>query len=183
MAVVRKIGILSNTLLRNNVPLIQITRGNKDFQTFLDFWKPVGMRPHMPDDYPETEEERRKSAAKYGLHPYEYEPYPNDHRYLGDYPQLPWIGVVARDPYYPWDYPVIRRNYGDPIHPEQDMMGEDRYDYGVRQLVSDTTGALIFIATIGVFYLAYKFSSHTSFPRMEKQYPRNGVHYSFEPAK
>lgn len=69
----------------------------------------------MPGFYPRTEEERRKAAEKYGMHPDEYKPCPNDHRYAGDYPDLPWIGVAAKDPYYPWDYPAMRRNFEDPV--------------------------------------------------------------------
>lgn len=48
--------------------------------------------------------------------PEEYEPYPNeDGCGFGDYPNLPFESVDAKDPYYNWDYPYLRRNYLDPV--------------------------------------------------------------------
>lgn len=67
-------------------------------------WKP-GLKPV-------TEEEHKKAAEKYGLHPSEYKPYEDS---LGDYPRLPKIGAEAKDPFYPYDFPVLRRNFGDPV--------------------------------------------------------------------
>lgn len=67
--------------------------------------------------YPETEEERKAAAKKYGMHPSEYQPYPDDGMGFGDYPKLKDIPVERRDPYYPWDMPELKRNFGDPVSP------------------------------------------------------------------
>lgn len=69
----------------------------------------------MPKPYPKTEKERLEAAEKYGLHPDVYKPEPNDEFSIGDYPQMPWEGVEARDPFYPWDLPGMRKNYNEPV--------------------------------------------------------------------
>nr|XP_034171125.1 NADH dehydrogenase [ubiquinone] 1 beta subcomplex subunit 8, mitochondrial [Osmia lignaria] len=190
MAVVRKIGKLSNKLLKNNIPRICIARGasneggefdDEEFRKFWDMKKPAAVKEYMPGYYPRNEEERRKAAEKYGMHPDEYKPYPNDHRYTGDYPDLPWIGVAAKDIYYPWDYPAMKRNFEDPIHQNMDMMGEDRYDYGVRKLVGDNQGLFYCIVTLAICFILHEIAPETSQQRMEKQVPFTGVHYTFEP--
>lgn len=73
-------------------------------------------KDNMPEKKPETEEEHYKAAAKYGMHPDEYESYPDDGwNYRGDYPKLPFVGNATKDPYYPWDNPVYRRNFNEPV--------------------------------------------------------------------
>lgn len=70
----------------------------------------------MPGPRPKNEKERLKAAKKYGLHPDEYKPYPDDGMHpFGDYPELPMIGVGLRDPNYPYDYPDERRNFGEVV--------------------------------------------------------------------
>lgn len=49
------------------------------------------------------------------MHPNEYEPYADDGWGLGDYPKLPAIGAGVKDPYYPYDYPKWKRNFGEPV--------------------------------------------------------------------
>lgn len=71
---------------------------------------------YKPGPYPKTKEEREAAAKKYGLHPSEYEPYPDDGLGHGDYPKLPDIAVEERDPFYPWDYPDAKRNFGEPVN-------------------------------------------------------------------
>lgn len=44
------------------------------------------------------------------MHPKEYKPYP-EHEEMGDYPDLPKIGMANKDPYYPYDLPVYKKNY------------------------------------------------------------------------
>lgn len=41
--------------------------------------------------------------------------YPDDGSGLGDYPKLPVISGDQRDPYYPWDSPELKRNFGEPV--------------------------------------------------------------------
>lgn len=49
------------------------------------------------------------------MHPEEYQPYDPHENYTGDYPKLPMIGVAVKDPYYPYDNPVYRKNYHEPV--------------------------------------------------------------------
>lgn len=71
-----------------------------------------------PGPYPQTPEERAAAAKKYGLLPEDYEPFPDNHdTSRGDYPNLPDIGATARDPEESYDFPYLRRNYGEPVRP------------------------------------------------------------------
>lgn len=62
-----------------------------------------------------SEKDHDKIAEKYNLHPKEYKPYPNNEKYLGDYPALPAIGSAVKDPYYPYDIPTHRKNYQETV--------------------------------------------------------------------
>ena len=92
-----------------------------------------------PAPYPETEEERRAAAKKYGLLPEEYKPYPPDCKLCriiiffasvqlitqnifsfntvpyGDYPHLEDKPLEQKDVYYPYDHPEFRRNFQEPV--------------------------------------------------------------------
>lgn len=78
-----------------------------NFQDWNKDWK--------PGPYPKTEAERLAAAKKYGLLPQDYEPYPDDGTGYGDYPKLPVVSADARDPFYNWDYPDQKRNYGETV--------------------------------------------------------------------
>lgn len=68
----------------------------------------------MPGQIPQTEEERRAAAKKYGLLPEEYKPYGvND--MVGDYPHLEDKPTEQKDPNYPYDFPEFRRNFNEPV--------------------------------------------------------------------
>lgn len=69
---------------------------------------------YKPGPYPKTPEEYAASAKRYGLTLEEYHPYPEDMGY-GDYPKLPDVGEDSRDPHYPWDFPELKRNFGEPV--------------------------------------------------------------------
>lgn len=67
-----------------------------------------------PGEY--SKKDHDKIAEKYHLHPKEYKPYPeSDSQYVGDYPKLPKIGPAVKDPYYPYDIPVYRKNYHETV--------------------------------------------------------------------
>ncbi|XP_054004730.1 NADH dehydrogenase [ubiquinone] 1 beta subcomplex subunit 8, mitochondrial [Hylaeus anthracinus] len=187
MALLKNFGSLSNKLLMKNKFVYSITRNlltEEQFRQIDADIKPRAMRKWLPGLYPLTEEERVKAAEKYGLHPSEYKPYPDDEFGAGDYPDLPWIGVEAKDPYYPWDFPALRRNYDEPIHRHFDMMGEDRFAYGVRTQVDHYLAAVIFVTVFLGSFVIYHFMPKTKPFLAEKQYPGPGkVHYTFEPAK
>ncbi|XP_011868930.1 PREDICTED: NADH dehydrogenase [ubiquinone] 1 beta subcomplex subunit 8, mitochondrial [Vollenhovia emeryi] len=130
-------------------------------------------------------EDHDKIAEKYHLHPKDYQPYPNNEKFIGDYPKLPMVGPAAKDPYYPYDIPVFRKNYCEPVHDQFEVMGEDRFSYGYKYRISLYWGTAGFFATILVCAtITYLLQPYPSFiPRMEKQMPQQGVvHYSFEPA-
>lgn len=73
-------------------------------------------KDYKPAPYPKTEEECLAAAKKYYLLPEEYKPYPDDGFGYGDYPQLEGgLGVEARDPFYPYDFPSMKRNLHEPV--------------------------------------------------------------------
>lgn len=82
------------------LPLRAQTDWNKDFK---------------PAPLPTTEAERLAAAKKYNLLPEEYKPYADNGLGYGDYPQLPEVSVERRDPYYPYDYPELKRNFNEPV--------------------------------------------------------------------
>ncbi|KAG7198884.1 hypothetical protein KM043_015707 [Ampulex compressa] len=139
----------------------------------------------QPGEYPRTEEERLKAAEKYNLHPAEYEVYPEEAGH-GDYPKLPLISAEAKDPYYPWDIPVYRKNYGEPMHKYSAIMFENGVPYGVKERIAPSVAISTLCGIVFVFFSIYfAFDPYPSFrPVMEKQYFKPGtVHYNFEPAK
>lgn len=69
----------------------------------------------MPGKIPQTKEEIEKAAKKYNMTVADYETYPDDGLGKGDYPKLPYIGYGLRDPYYPWDFPEMKRNFNEPV--------------------------------------------------------------------
>ncbi|KAG2463015.1 NDUB8 dehydrogenase, partial [Polypterus senegalus] len=68
----------------------------------------------LPGPYPKTPEERAAAAKKYNMRVEDYEPYPDDGMGYGDYPKLPDKSQQERDPWYSWDHPDLRRNWGEP---------------------------------------------------------------------
>ncbi|PAV62308.1 hypothetical protein WR25_08125 [Diploscapter pachys] len=91
-------------------------------------WYP---RDHKPGPYPETNEERRAAAIKYGMRPEDYQPIDKNDvvRYCGDYPELGSISYDHKDPYESWTDPVFRRNWGEMVDIEMIRYRPDRYTY------------------------------------------------------
>ncbi|XP_013775882.1 NADH dehydrogenase [ubiquinone] 1 beta subcomplex subunit 8, mitochondrial-like [Limulus polyphemus] len=177
MAYVIGIGVLRKLVLKvnKNALLLGCSRNvaawNKD-------WK--------PGPYPKTPEERAAAAKKYGLIPEDYVPYPDDGDGYGDYPKLPPISGEARDPYYAWDFPVLKKNYGEPLHVISDMLGEDRYNINAKPRFSTATQLMVFLGVMTVLASLFLLAENFSYvhPVMPKQYPGPGVkHYTFEPAE
>lgn len=83
-----------------------------------------------PGPYPTTQKEREAAAKKYGIPIEQYEPYPDDGQGYGDYPKLKNESIELRDPYYPWDYPEHKRNFGETFHANHDLYSEDRFNTG-----------------------------------------------------
>ncbi|CAN7995050.1 unnamed protein product, partial [Ixodes hexagonus] len=163
---------------RINFPLAATTRTahywNKD-------WK--------PGPYPKTPEERAAAAKKYGLLPEDYRPFPeNDDSSRGDYPDLPDIGASARDPEESYDFPYLRRNYGEPLHLYAEVFTQERVDTS-RLRIPLWKQAVAFLSVfIGIFVVKDIFDHEKLRMGMnpvlqKRQLPLGGkvVHYTFEP--
>lgn len=138
-----------------------------------------------PGPYPKTPEERAAAARKYNLSPEEYEPYPDDGLGHGDYPKLPDMSVESRDPFYPWDFPEHKRNFGEPIHVDVDMYGEDRFDVSSKPRYTLRQQLLAFLGVMGASAALYYWLEDKRMfrPALPKQYPYKGeTCYTFEPS-
>lgn len=136
-----------------------------------------------PGPFPETPEERRAAARKYGLREDEYRPFPDDGLGLGDYPDIPLVSAESRDPFIPWDYPEHRRNFGEPIHEDFDMYGLDRVNQSQKLRFSASRQFLSFAAVMSFFFATYYYLDNRKmhWPLLPKQFPEEGVtHYTFE---
>ncbi|KAK2580892.1 hypothetical protein KPH14_005962 [Odynerus spinipes] len=176
MALVKTYMTLTPKLLSRNSIKLCIRAKHKETRDYPYLWR-------ANDKTPSTPEEIKEAAERYNLHPREYKPYPAEENY-GDYPQLPFVGAEARDPNYPWDFPELRRNFGEPLHIEEDQIGEDRYSAGVRRMVSTEGVIAMFGGTVLVFGTLFAIFQYYPWfqPVMKKQYPKQGVtHYTFEP--
>ncbi|XP_044262740.1 NADH dehydrogenase [ubiquinone] 1 beta subcomplex subunit 8, mitochondrial [Tribolium madens] len=140
-------------------------------------------KDYKPGPYPRTEQERLRAAERYGLHPSEYEPYPDDGYGYGDYPKLPDISGDAKDPYYPYDNPELKRNFNEPLHAEFDLMREDRYNVSARLRYPLWFQWVQFLGVmLGSFGIYCLFEQVKMFhPVVPRQYPKDGPHYTFEP--
>ncbi|GIX74896.1 NADH dehydrogenase 1 beta subcomplex subunit 8, mitochondrial [Caerostris extrusa] len=81
-----------------------------------------------PGPYPRTKEERITAAKKYNMLPEDYEPYPEEEGY-GDYPMFEKFHMESRNPFEAYDYPELKRNYGEPVHPDYDICLEDKVNF------------------------------------------------------
>lgn len=146
------------------------------------FYRQAGGGHWNPDwradpKFPRTEEERIRAAKKYNLHPDDYKPYPEDSLdAFGDYPDLPIISGSQRDPYEPFDYPELRRNYGEPLHIDFDMYTAERVDMKRLRKSMLYSWSMFLGVVLGFFVVGYgtrDFASH--FPQLPKQYPYNDL--------
>jgi len=137
-----------------------------------------------PGPYPRTAQERAAAAKKYGVRPEDYEPYPDDGMGYGDYPKLPRVATESRDANQLWDMPEIRRNFGEPVHVDADLMTEDKWNPTTRKRVSYRQ-MFIWLGTVwgGIMLVYYLTLPYPHFlPVMPKQFPGDGSkrHYTFE---
>lgn len=118
------------------------------------------------------------------MHPSEYQPYPDDGMGYGDYPKLKDESVERRNAYYQWDMPELKRNFGDPIHIDNNIYSEDRYGTPAPLRLSKSTMLLSFLGVMGFWFGAYiLLDDYKMFrPVIPPQMPGDGrVHYTFEP--
>jgi NADH dehydrogenase (ubiquinone) 1 beta subcomplex subunit 8 len=135
----------------------------------------------MPGPRPQTAEERAAAAKKYGLLPEDYEPYPEDDAH-GDYPKLPFMSNASKSEFEDWDIPGLKRNYGEPMHVDADILVEEKL-ITPRMRYSFTQMILFVVATIGGLYVAVKLTDPYKHyrPVMPKQLVgKGGPHYTFE---
>ncbi|NP_001138336.1 NADH dehydrogenase [ubiquinone] 1 beta subcomplex subunit 8, mitochondrial [Pan paniscus] len=145
---------------------------------------PLGARTasHMtkdmfPGPYPRTPEERAAAAKKYNMRVEDYEPYPDDGMGYGDYPKLPDRSQHERDPWYSWDQPGLRLNWGEPMHWHLDMYNRNRVDTSPTPLswhvmcmqLFGFLAFMIFMCWVGDVYPVYQ-------PVGPKQYPYNNLY-------
>uniref|UniRef100_A0A3Q3LSE0 NADH dehydrogenase [ubiquinone] 1 beta subcomplex subunit 8, mitochondrial n=1 Tax=Labrus bergylta TaxID=56723 RepID=A0A3Q3LSE0_9LABR len=127
--------------------------------------------------FPTTPEERAAAAKKYNMKVEDYEPYPDKGEGFGDYPKLPDRSQHERDPWYQWDHPDLRRNWGEPMHWDFDMFIRNRVDTSPTLLswssmCKQLFGSLGFILLM--FYLGEIFPSYQAVA--PKQYPYNNLY-------
>ncbi|KAL3278717.1 hypothetical protein HHI36_016249 [Cryptolaemus montrouzieri] len=140
-------------------------------------------KDHKPGPYPKTESERLAAAKKYGVHPAEYEAYDDDGTGYGDYPKFKAESGDSKDPFYPWDYPELKRNFEEPLHVEFDLIREDRYDVTTKYTPSCKIQYLQFIGVMSGLYLMFWICEHFKcfHAAIPKQYPSDGkTHYTFD---
>ncbi|XP_063163666.1 NADH dehydrogenase [ubiquinone] 1 beta subcomplex subunit 8, mitochondrial [Candoia aspera] len=82
----------------------------------------------LPGSYPKTSKEWAAAAKKYNLTLEDYKTYADDGVGYGDYPKLPDQSLHERNPWYDWDQPELRRNFGEPLHRNFDLFVRTRVD-------------------------------------------------------
>ncbi|OXB59739.1 hypothetical protein ASZ78_001861 [Callipepla squamata] len=121
-------------------------------------------KDQLPGPYPRTAEERAAAAKKYNMRVEDYQPYPDDGFGYGDYPMLPNKSAHERDPWYQWDQPDLRRNWGEPMHWDFDMYIRNRVDtsptpvpwHTMRNHFLIFLGTMLVMFTLGEIYPSYR---------------------------
>merc|ERR1712107_691003 len=177
------------------VKLAKLTSGRAGFHTMAVRCASGSPPPWnylwKPGPFPETEDERMACAKKYGLIYEDYKPYPKGSDVMaGDYPDLPLVPEGRKDPYYNWDYPEYRRDYGEPLHENFDMYRETKYTPELNPRDSRLTMFGCFLGMLGLFFGGVWLTTdnpwipHMKHPVIAMQLPKEGVtHYTFEPAE
>lgn len=96
---------------------------------------------------------------------------------------MPLIAAEARDPYYPWDNPELKRNFNEPMHVDFDLVREDRCNINARPRIAAGEQVLQFVGVMGGLFLIYMiFENFKMFHRVSApQFPQDGKkHYTFE---
>ncbi|XP_038181683.1 NADH dehydrogenase [ubiquinone] 1 beta subcomplex subunit 8, mitochondrial isoform X2 [Arvicola amphibius] len=131
----------------------------------------------LPGRYPRTPEERAAAAKKYNMRVEDYEPYPDDGMGYGDYPKLPDRSQQERDPWYEWDHPDLRLNWGETIPWDLDMYIRNRVDTSPTPVSWNVMCKHLFGF---VAFMAFMFWVGETFPSYQpvgpKQYPYNNLY-------
>lgn len=165
---------ISRTSLRDNLgprpalPLLLVRNAGHGY------WNPDW---RADPKIPRSHAERIQAAKKYNLHPSDYTPFdPEDTLTHGDYPKIPAISFSERSAYEAWDYPELRRNFGEPLHIDFDMYTFDRVDTG-RPRHSTLYMVGVLLGVVGSFITMGMITRDwvTFQPQMPKQYPYNDL--------
>ncbi|KAI9142469.1 hypothetical protein BKA69DRAFT_1068559 [Paraphysoderma sedebokerense] len=95
---------------------------------------------------------------------------------IGDYPNLKWVNAQDKDPYgnY-WDVDD-RRNKGEPLHYQDEVIsvwGPDVHDYPAGKATKEL---LTFFAVLGgVAFAAIKYDAQSNNPAAPRVYPYDGL--------
>ncbi|XP_070608068.1 NADH dehydrogenase [ubiquinone] 1 beta subcomplex subunit 8, mitochondrial [Erythrolamprus reginae] len=134
-------------------------------------------RHMLPGAYPKTPEEEAAAAKKYNLILQDYKTYPDDGVGCGDYPKLPDKSAQERDPWYEWDFPELRRNFGEPLHRNFDLFVRTRVDTSpthvswhiMKRYLFGFLAIMLVMSILGEIFPAYQ-------PVMPKQFPYDKVY-------
>ncbi|KAK9500515.1 hypothetical protein O3M35_001765 [Rhynocoris fuscipes] len=134
-----------------------------------------------PAKLPQTKEEKLAAAKKYNLLPQEYDNIPDDGHGAGDYPNFKPYSTESRDPFYPWDFPEYRRNFGEAMHEDSHLYGEDRHDVSMKPRYSLATMLSYSLGVMGMSWLLMYLTDDMVFlPMMPHHLPKDGVkHYTY----
>ncbi|XP_063817492.1 NADH dehydrogenase [ubiquinone] 1 beta subcomplex subunit 8, mitochondrial [Pseudophryne corroboree] len=131
----------------------------------------------LPGPYPKTEQERAAAAKKYNMLLEDYKPYPDDGMGYGDYPMLPDKSQEENDPWYSWDYPVIRRNFGEPMHWDIDKFIRTRVDTSPTTVPFNTMCKIVVGFITAMLVMFYIGELYPVYPAIApKQYPYNNLY-------
>jgi len=164
------------------------------------------LRDHRPQRFPQTEEERKNAALRYGMRPEDYKTYdPLEYKQsVGDYPDLGIITFAHRDPNEFYTDKRFRRSWGEPVPFHYERYRPDRITY--TGLENEEThdfkkvllGVTIMVLIYGGFWYYGMHAPNKLYwksPMMPKEYPYDFyrawpwndprkfpiVNYSFEP--
>ncbi|KAI0775174.1 hypothetical protein BD413DRAFT_603149 [Trametes elegans] len=98
---------------------------------------------------------------------------PDDDPQLGDYPRLPFVSKQTRPP-LGWDDPQFRRNFGEPLHEQEEILSMWGPDVPV---VPPYTALRWFsVAVLGfVSFGVFCNYAHPEMPAVRREYPYDGL--------
>ncbi|KAH6923953.1 hypothetical protein HPB50_010076 [Hyalomma asiaticum] len=143
-----------------------------------------------PKPTPKTEEEIRAAAQRYKMLPEDYKARDESEGLTwGDYPKLPTVTSGDRDPEEDYDFPTLKRNYGEPVNIYADAYTPERLQLARERTPIWKQCAIFLSVVIGSWYI-WDLFDHPSLRfqyspvLVPKHMPNDGaVHYTFEPAE
>ncbi|CAG0881711.1 unnamed protein product [Cyprideis torosa] len=179
--------VRSSAVLRRGLPspwaIEGLYSGSKRNKSEVKTW----YHHYKPGPYPRTEAERRAAAKKYNMLYEDYQPYPEE-KAFGDYPWIPMIHHDMRNPYEDFDFPHLRRNYGEVIHPKAwRLTGKTpnlELPPGYPPMRTMVIRHLLLVATFVLVYFGFGERYHIYTRTMPVYNVGDGrIPYSFDPAE